>query len=65
MFFDVTFDCINDPQKSTKTEEHADFSYNAVVNMAALTGGNTNTANSSCPRPPKRVENVCEYSANV
>ncbi|MGH7965596.1 MAG: hypothetical protein ACRERD_27915, partial [Candidatus Binatia bacterium] len=49
--FDVTFDCVNDPLKSTGTVAHDDYAYTATVNHAVLDGqADTHTADDMCPR---------------
>ncbi|MGH8010821.1 MAG: hypothetical protein ACREQ3_27860, partial [Candidatus Binatia bacterium] len=50
--FEVTFDCANDPLKSSKKEPgHEDYSYTATVNHAVLDGNaDTHPADDICPR---------------
>lgn len=51
----VTFDCANDPLKSTaKDPAHEDYAYTATVEHSALNGGlaDDHPADDSCPRAP-------------
>jgi hypothetical protein len=51
VFFEVTFDCANDPLKGIG---HEDFKYTATVHHDALPGGaaDVHHADDTCPRPP-------------
>jgi hypothetical protein len=50
--FNVTFDCANDPAKTTKKDPgHDDFRFVATVNRSVLDGfPDTHTADDACPR---------------
>ena len=50
--FDVTFDCANDPAKTTKQDPgHDDFRFTATVTRAVLDGlPDTHAADDACPR---------------
>jgi hypothetical protein len=52
VIFDVTYDCANDPAKSSPRDPgHEDFRYTAVVNHAALDGeADVHLADDICPR---------------
>jgi uncharacterized repeat protein (TIGR01451 family) len=54
VFFEVTYNCANDPLKSTKNDPgHEDYTYNAVIHHSALgSGADSVPANDVCPRPP-------------
>ena len=51
--FSATFDCANDPLKTSKKDPgHDDFQWTATVDRAALGGGtDTHAADDVCPRP--------------
>jgi hypothetical protein len=53
-FFDVTFDCANDPARSTRRDPgHDDFAYRAEVHHEALNGEpDDHPVDDVCPRPP-------------
>jgi hypothetical protein len=51
--FDVTYNCGNDPLKSTVASPgHEDFGYTARVNHGAFGNADTTPSNDVCPRPP-------------
>jgi hypothetical protein len=51
VFFDVTFDCANDPAKTTpKNPGHDDDRLSALVDQAALGGVDAHSVDDACPR---------------
>jgi hypothetical protein len=61
VYYDVTFDCANDPAKSTTGDpNHYDYRYSAVVTHSAIDGiADSHTVDDACPRsvtPPYVVE---------
>ena len=54
VFFEVNFDCANDPAKSTTADPgHDDFTYSAQVDLAALSGhADGHPVDDTCPREP-------------
>jgi hypothetical protein len=45
-------DCANDPEKTTKTEDHNDYQTVATADLSALGEVDTGVSNDTCPRPP-------------
>jgi hypothetical protein len=56
--YSVTFDCVNDPAKSSKTNPgHEDFRLNATMHQSALDGKpDTHPADDTCPRQALGVD---------
>jgi hypothetical protein len=54
VFFDVTFDCANDPMKNTASATgHEDFRYTVIVHRSALDGTpDAHSQDDVCPRDP-------------
>ena len=55
VYYDVTFDCANDPEQGTP-----DYRFSAVVNRAALGGkADINPVNDTCPRDSTSTDKGC------
>ncbi len=51
--FRVTFDCANDPERTTPSAAHDDFQYTATVHHEAIDGlADTHVEDDSCPHEP-------------
>jgi uncharacterized repeat protein (TIGR01451 family) len=57
--YQATFDCANDPEKTTKTEDHNDYQTVATVYLSALGEVDTGVSNDTCPRPPSVTDPGC------
>jgi uncharacterized repeat protein (TIGR01451 family) len=57
--YQATFDCANDPEKTTKTEDHNDFETMVVIDLSALGEVDTKPSNDTCPRPPNGSDPGC------
>jgi len=58
--YDVSWACANDSAKSTKTEDHADFELEVVVDHSVLDGeADSDPSDDVCPRPPSGRDKGC------
>jgi len=57
--FEVTFDCANDPLRTTKTDFHSDFSYSLILDPQALDPSPDDPSDNLCPRDPSEYDKGC------
>jgi len=58
--YDVTWDCPNDPEQSSKDADHSDFQVEVSVDHSALGGGaDADPSDDVCPRPASGDDKGC------
>jgi hypothetical protein len=56
----VTWNCVNDAAKNSKTASHADFALEVSVDHSVLGGGaDADPSDDVCPRPPTATDKGC------
>lgn len=59
LVFEVTFDCANDPLRTTKTDFHSDFGYSLMLDPQLLDVSQDDPSNNVCPRDPTEYDEGC------